>query len=410
MDASGLVPSTLPAHAAAWRTTSTGNTGEAGLNLSEFTYGDADNWYWRAFMSSAQDATPDAEGHTHYRQMRRASTNGTVVEWGDGPTYARREDTHWNGSGWQTCPATEAMQQAPRDAQGRSADSAYCNAQHSTNRRWALDIAGKDMMDVALAMRAALPNTMGNWGSPPALQGAVFPGGARVLAQTTTSTATAPVYLPSAPVRLYSPEVAAGGDTRTNPSSACNSPETAGSPSFDVTSLEMMIDRLKGQPCIYPQESIASSASPTPVAGPDPAEWFGNSTANIGQLGSAPVVANPTSFFTGNTLVNVAFDAASGTARYFACQQRQRVSSTRSCTLAGTGSYSIETLGDARVLRLSGVPAAAAFLDYERVYVERGGKVYVGYQSKLSHSAVFRLNLEATHAMFTQLGIPAVSP
>ena len=84
--------------------------------------------------------------------------------------------------------------------------------------------------------------------------------------------------------------------------------------------------------------------------------------------------------------------------------------STRNCTLAGTGSYSIETLGDGRVLRLAGVPAVAAYLDYERIYVERGGKVYAGYQSKPSHTAAFRLNVEATDALFSRLGLATITP
>ena len=62
------------------------------------------------------------------------------------------------------------------------------------------------------------------------------------------------------------------------------------------------------------------------------------------------------------------------------------------------------------MLRFAGVHAASAFLDYERIYVERGGKVYAGYQTKPSHSAAFRPNVEATNALFTQLGLATVTP
>ncbi|MBS0454132.1 MAG: hypothetical protein JSS14_22745 [Proteobacteria bacterium] len=411
MDASGLAASTLPTHAAAWRTFAQGTVGEAGFSLTDLIYTDANNWYWRVLMSSEEDAVPGADGRTRYRQLRRASTNGTVVEWGDGPTYARRDDTHWNGANWQTCPETEMMPQGARDAQGLAVDTDFCNGrQRVSNRRWSLNIAGKDMLQVAAAMREALPNTTSNWGATSTLQGAAFPTGARLYAQATTSTATAPVYLPTSTVRLYSAELSRGGDVRSDPANACSSPEAAAAPTIEASSLEMMIERLQGQPCISPQQFLTSSASSTPVAGPNTSEWWGNSTANIGQLGNAPVVSNPTSFFTGNTLVTVAFDPAKGVAKYFICQQRQVTSSTRSCTLAGTGSYSIETLGDGRVLRLAGVPAVAAFLDYERIYVERGGKVYAGYQSKPSHSTAFRLNVEATNALFTQLGVATITP
>jgi hypothetical protein len=234
MDASGLTSATLPVHAAAWRIPATKSPGVAALNLSEFAYGDADNWYWRATMSTAQEATPDAQGRSHYRQLRRLNTNGAVVEWGHGPTYARRDDTHWTGSGWQTCPATQAMSQGERDDQGIAANTDYCNGmQTNSNRRWVADLAGRDMMDVTVAMRDALPNTMGSWGFPPAgfsgssnpaLGGAVFPTGAKLFAQTVTTTSTAPVFMPSAPVRVYSPEVAAGGEPVAIPAMPATAP------------------------------------------------------------------------------------------------------------------------------------------------------------------------------------------
>jgi hypothetical protein len=42
--------------------------------------------------------------------------------------------------------------------------------------------------------------------------------------------------------------------------------------------------------------------------------------------------------------------------------------------------------------------------------VERGGHVYFGYKTKLYVSKSTRLNLPATNALFTQIGIPVVTP
>ncbi|HSV58737.1 MAG TPA: hypothetical protein VLJ19_07570, partial [Variovorax sp.] len=95
---------------------------------------------------------------------------------------------------------------------------------------------------------------------------------------------------------------------------------------------------------------------------------------------------------------------------YYSCLQRQVNSSSRNCTQIGTGTFAITTVGDARVLSLPNSPAAAAPLDYERIYVERGGKVYYGYQSKKASRQSTRLNLPAANALFGQLGIAPVTP
>ena len=79
------------------------------------------------------------------------------------------------------------------------------------------------------------------------------------------------------------------------------------------------------------------------------------------------------------------------------------------CTLLGTGSYSIATLGDARVLTLDNVPGEASWLGYERVFVEREGAVYYGFRSKPSSNAyVPRLNGVAGNALLERFGMPTL--
>ncbi|OYU46791.1 MAG: hypothetical protein CFE44_00365 [Burkholderiales bacterium PBB4] len=95
---------------------------------------------------------------------------------------------------------------------------------------------------------------------------------------------------------------------------------------------------------------------------------------------------------------------------YYSCKQRALNGTPRNCKTIGTGTYSIESLGDARVLKLSNAPSEAAPFTYDRVFVERSGKVYLGYQDKLGSRQNVRLNLEATNALFQQIGIPKVSP
>jgi hypothetical protein len=50
-------------------------------------------------------------------------------------------------------------------------------------------------------------------------------------------------------------------------------------------------------------------------------------------------------------------------------------------------------------------------LGYTRVFVERGGNVYYGYQTVPgAKSTTVRLNLAAANALLAQLGIPVLTP
>lgn len=64
------------------------------------------------------------------------------------------------------------------------------------------------------------------------------------------------------------------------------------------------------------------------------------------------------------------------------------------------------TLGDARIMTFTGEPADTAALSYDRVFVERGGVVYFGYQLRPGGTTYqIRLTNVATSALFTTLGI-----
>ena len=62
------------------------------------------------------------------------------------------------------------------------------------------------------------------------------------------------------------------------------------------------------------------------------------------------------------------------------------------------------------MLTLTNPPLQSAPLTYNRVFVERGGYVYFGYQSKPVVLNTARLNVVAAGAMLTQLGIPSDDP
>lgn len=91
--------------------------------------------------------------------------------------------------------------------------------------------------------------------------------------------------------------------------------------------------------------------------------------------------------------------AAGNVAHYWLCLRRASDGSPRNCTDAGSGSYRIEPQGDARVLRLDGLPAAAAALSYHRIFVEREGQVWHGSRGRLQTTHQLRLNQVASGAL-----------
>jgi hypothetical protein len=107
----------------------------------------------------------------------------------------------------------------------------------------------------------------------------------------------------------------------------------------------------------------------------------------------------------------VAFVPGSTTVNYFSCLQRTSDGSARNCDPIGSGSYRIEALGSDRALFLNGLPAQAMRLTYSRVFVERNGQVFFGFQLPTGRPfATARLNLPAANALFTQLGLPPIAP
>ena len=98
--------------------------------------------------------------------------------------------------------------------------------------------------------------------------------------------------------------------------------------------------------------------------------------------------------------------ATANVANYWLCLRRSNDNSVRNCSAAGSGSYSIETLGDARVLRLAGEPKVAGTLSFVRTMVERDGKVWYGSRGRLTTSRQLRINGTASDALFAALGVP----
>jgi hypothetical protein len=368
------------------------STATAGASLRWFTYSDAGNWYFRVFESSAQQSVPDANGMRHFTEKRKRAVNGTVETWGSTPSFSRN-DLYWTGTEWFACPTGFEHPGTPFDSKGESTSN-YCGAWKSINRRTARDIAGAKIADIVREIRAyPLRDTEGKlaaWGpnpDDPLLADLTFPAGSKLWYYSGTDLLNPAAYRPTDLLMVFNSDVANGV------ASECNKVTSTNFANFQVkpTTLEEMVAATAGKPCVY-----------TPNADTGPRnEWWSNSTVSIGIV-AGPASTNP--YYQSNRSLRIGFGSGQSV-NFYTCAIRTQGGSIRHCDAIGTGTYSIETLGDARVMRFANVPAEAAPLTYSRLFVERGGSVYYGYKTKLRVSNQIRPNLEATDALFAPLGI-----
>jgi hypothetical protein len=178
--------------------------------------------------------------------------------------------------------------------------------------------------------------------------------------------------------------------------------------------LEQIVSKFDGKsPCTLTVETVNGKNGVAISSGVRNQTW-GDTTLSLGTIGDAATVAlgEASSYYTTNTVLRAGLGAKvgdSGTATFYACKQTYG-GATRNCDPVGTGGYTITTLGDARTLRFSGLPVISRSLDWTRVFVERSGKVYWGYEDRPLVYKTNSLNTTATSALLDQLGIPAVNP
>lgn len=390
----------------------------AGASLRLLNFTNAANWFSRVFTSTAAQNTPDASGITKNVERRSRSTSAAIASWNAGGSPNRQSDLHFNGSAWVSCALNHENTSTGRDARGNSTYNACDNAETGTSNRATFDVGGKTMASVITAARTAGYTNLSIGDNTAAtltsvLGSATFPTGASLHYQSLSPLTEAISYYPGSSQRVtqYSLAVSAGGVVSEQPPGVgCNSDEFKGS-GTDSTTLESLISANTGTPCIFASNSFSYGG--TPYTSPDlPSEAWGNSTVTIGTLGTAPVgTGTAPGYYSGNTKLRVAFKGTgTNPVTYYACKERFNTGSTRNCTAIGTGSYTIATLGDARVMTLNSLPSQAAALSFTRVFVERAGRIYAGYQNKPNVTNSARLNLRATNALFRQLDLTPVNP
>ena len=147
--------------------------------------------------------------------------------------------------------------------------------------------------------------------------------------------------------------------------------------------------------------TLASMVAVFPV----PSSPTGANTVSMGNLhGATPC---------GTTVcvqerVRVAFGPANATT-YYLCDLNQSTNQSFNCVSIGTGTYAQSTAVDGvtPIMKFANLPAATAVQSYVRVFVQRNGVVYFGWQDKLTPVSQTRINDVAFRALAPQLGIAA---
>jgi len=377
----------------------------AGATLRWFSFTDAQNYSFRLFKATAEQnvVVDGVRKFTEYREQSAGSKAAVTFyqQWGEGLNNWARNQVVWTGSEWFACPTDFVSTATPWSAKGEST-SLYCKGFKSSNKRVGRDISGLRMADVVAEIRTYPgQDTAGKfsaWGPDPVVHasalGGAFPAGSVLHYYTGSDVVNPDAYntTPGDTVAVYGTAVANGSKAECDQVTGSNFERFRIRPA----TLEQMASGAPGVPCTF--------GLPT-NGGESVNEWWSNSTLSIGNVPDA-YLSSTGYYKSGTKSLRVSF-AAGGVARYWLCLLRASDNSVRNCASAGAGSYSVEPLGGARVMRLAGQPAAASLLGYTRNFVERGGRVFYGYRSKLTTTQQVRPNLEASAALMAALGMPA---
>lgn len=361
------------------------------VSLRWFSFTDLSNYFLRAFEATAAQNTPDANGKTHYTEVREQQVNGVLTEWGMGANNWVRPQIYWTGSEWFDCPTTFEQESTRPNAAGET-ESLYCNAMKSRSTRSNRDISGLKMIDVVREIRAypsfdSAGGSFAKWGPDPensgiqAVLGAtVFPAGSVLSYRTVVDLGGAEYYNRGTRARI--PQE--------------NDPMNPNSATWRSVPLDLFVGWNKGD-----------FAGPTDV--------HGNNTFVL--LNRDYKTLNGAAAY---KRYMVGFDAATQKARFYQCEgdmtSRLETPPRNSTLFIGGKStcaplldttYTIAAQGDGKVLRFAAEPAQISDANFQnnRLFVERGGVTYVGFKDKPLSSKQQRLNGPAAESLLAQLGL-----
>jgi hypothetical protein len=325
--------------------------------LVSLQYIDQNNYVLRTFLQTGLQAIPDAGGKTYFtdggRRLRLNEFSSQLENWGGG---YNRNATYWTGSGWFACP-DDHVHQRTRLANGAD-EVVYCNAPAYQESTWEQDISGMTFasLERTFGTDTEVPRGRIIWTPNKIPEAAQFPAGSVAYFTESRKLAGVTRFNP-----LQSPKVLSNV-----PDYCGDNPEVE--PRAPAVNLERILGR-NGTPC---------------VIGPN----LGNFDFSV-----VPLTYND-SGRTDNRLA-AAFRGIDSVI-YYTCDFSSK------CTeIPVRGNYTIESLGQARVLRMTNLPAAVA----DVVLVQYENQVYYGNSSLPYTGTKFLLNGVARDALLTGLDI-----
>ena len=383
----------------------------AGYSLTNLSFSDSNNWFRRTLNGTLAQNTPDASSLRRYVERRERTNTGVLATWNSFNEPNSQANLHWNGSAWVGCSLNMESQATVPDAQGLNKFNFCDNYSSGSSKRATFDISGKKMIDVYAQIREAGYTNLDLFSNAATLLGTTtFPVDSKIQYVESQTAKTAFGINPSLNSLVIKNPQSVGGDARpVGSNNICT--QNTGAQNAQVTTLEEMVATFTGTPCIYNQGTISNVNGTFTSTGPE--EVWGNTVLNIGNVGNAPLLQVPSSFFTTNYSIRLAFtNGGPNEVTFYNCKQRQINGFTRNCVPTGEkATWSIETLADgSRVMSFSAAPALSLPFTYVRTFVQRNGKVVFGYKDKLGVTNSARLNTVAGNALAAKLGIPANDP
>jgi trimeric autotransporter adhesin len=354
--------------ASATTDTNTVTTPTPFVTLSDFRYNSASDWNYRVFTG---DDVSRADG------FKRA--NDVRVNSSDYP-YVRHASYYDEASGsWFACPSDGFEAIVYKDASATApGESRFCRTYRDNSRRSTEDISGQTISAVVSRIRSSGLEGYSTWAGTPTLmesQTAVFPAGSQLRYQVSTRLSTPITQDMANKVRVFK-----------------NTNATAFEQWPFATTLDEMIQFYSGD-------------YTNPFA--SPGNSGGASTDGIGQFSDGSYQVAGMQAVKNYRVAYQRINDTSGNARIYQCRRNATPNTNTNCAVDSTTlmntTYTIETLGDARVLKFANLPSELlALRKNSRMYVERGGAVFYGYKDILSTSTQVRLNGTAWNALRAQ--------
>ncbi len=361
------------------------------VSLRWFSFTNLQNYFLRAFEATAAQNTPDANGKTHFTEVRERQTNGFLEEWGMGANNWTRPQIYWTGSQWFDCPTTYVHESTPVNAAGES-ESLYCNAVQSRSKRSNVDISGRSIIDVVREIRAypgadAAGGAFSAWGPNPdlpaiqsALGTAVFPAGSVLSRRTVTDAGGAIYYNRTTQARIPSAE------DPMNPNGA----------TWRAATLDQFVAWNVGD---YSGSSDVHGNVAHVLLNRDYTKFNGEAAYKRYMVAFQPNTLNARFYQCEGEMASRLETPPRNSTKY--------VDGQSTCAQLLDTTYKLATVGGRRVLWYTSEPARLSAIGAQayRLFIERQGVTFIGYRDKPQVSKQQRLNGPAAEALLEKLGL-----